>query len=65
MTTLQRFAECCPSFQEDVKNLAAQHGKTVEQVYGWWREYSADCDAYDQSAIMGEFEQWYMAKLIG
>jgi hypothetical protein len=57
------FAGACESFQTDVKSLAAKHGKTVEQVYVWWREYAAICSSGDQSAIWFEFLQWYAAKL--
>lgn len=62
---MERFAETHPGFQAEIKALAEKHGKTVEQVYGWWREYSDACRNFDQSAIMFEFLQWYKAKLEG
>lgn len=60
---MTRFAETVPEFQGRIRDIATGHGKTVEQVYGWWREYWAACDASDQSAILSEFEQWYAGQL--
>jgi hypothetical protein len=59
-----RFAETCLGFQEEIKAIAQQsNGKSVEQVYGWWREYADTCQSGDQSALLGEFKQWYATKL--
>lgn len=59
----QQFANCHPDFRGWVIDLAAEHNKTWQQVYGWWREYSDACQSGDQSAIWSEFLQWYDAKL--
>lgn len=64
-TLAERFAGCCEEFQEKIRGTAAKHGKTWEQVYGWWREYSESCQSSDQSAVYPEFLDWYKAKLEG
>ncbi len=38
---------------------------TTLVVYGLWRKYSQDCSNSDQSAILGEFIEWYREKLGG
>ncbi len=56
-------SNCCESFQAVITAKAAECGKTPEQVYGLWREYSDTCRDYDQSAIWSEFLNWYAEKL--
>jgi len=58
-----KFAQCAAGFQDEVRALAAKHGKAAEQVYGWWREYSHSCSAGDQSAIWSEFLTWHKDRL--
>ncbi len=57
------FENTHPDFQEKIRELADQHGKEVEQVYAWWQEYSNSCRDYDQSALLGEFAEWYKDRL--
>lgn len=57
------FEQCCEDFRNEIVALANDHGKTVQQVYAWWREYSDACSAGDQSALVWEFKRWYAAKL--
>ena len=63
MTLEERFNNTHASFQQKVISLADQYGKSVQQVYAWWREYSDTCQCYDQSAVFGEFTEWYAEKL--
>lgn len=55
ITTGERFARTVPEFRAAIADLAATHGRTVEEVYGWWLEYAAAC--YDQSPLLVEFER--------
>lgn len=57
------FAETHQVFQDAIKGIAAKYGKTWEEVYGWWREYSKAC--WEQSALLSEFEGWYQPQLCG
>ncbi len=57
------FSECAPVFQDRVRKLAVTYGKTWEQIYTWWREYTASCRSFDQSPIWGEFIVWYEKSL--
>jgi hypothetical protein len=58
-------SDCHENFQEYIADLAAKQGKAAEQVFGWWREYSATCDGHDQSPVKFEFELWYADELKG
>ena len=51
------------SFQESVQLLSKQYNKPPEQIYGWWKQYAADCQIADQSPVLCEFELWYQHKL--
>ena len=62
-TLVVKFGNTCESFQSDICELARNNNKLTMQVYKWWREYSTDCQNYDQSAILWEFKQWYKDKL--
>ena len=50
-------------FKAWLSEVASEHGKSVEQVFGWWREYTRDCRNYDQSPVQSEFLDWYRDKL--
>ena len=50
-------------FKAWLSEVASEHGKSVEQVFGWWREYTRDCRNYDQSPVESEFLDWYRDKL--
>lgn len=52
-----------PIFAGWLESLAAKHGKTVEQIHGWWKEYADYCRVGDQCPVEFEFEQWYADKL--
>jgi hypothetical protein len=56
-------ADLCESFQIWLSEVAFEHGKTVEQVFGWWQEYTRDCRNYDQSPVQSEFLDWYRDRL--
>jgi hypothetical protein len=60
---MAKFAKTCQAFQDDIKATAVKHGKTIEEVFGWWREYDQACRSGDQSAIWSEFLDWYKEKL--
>ncbi len=51
------------TFQAKVGKLADLTGKAPEAIYELWRKYSAQCQVYDQSALLWEFVQWYKADL--
>jgi hypothetical protein len=58
------FEECCEEFRNEIVELAAVHGKTVQQVYLWWREYADSVSGEGgQSALMFDFTRWYATKL--
>lgn len=47
-----------PNFQRRINALASASEKPAEEIYARWRVYSAKCDSFDQSPILGEFVQW-------
>jgi hypothetical protein len=55
------FANCCEEFRTRIADLATQHGRTWQEVYGWWREYAAS--NWDQSALLSEFEPTIPARI--
>jgi hypothetical protein len=59
------FTDTDPRFQRELTALAERHGKPVLAVYDWWREYSKQCDGFDQSPVLSEFEQWHESRLKG
>lgn len=63
MTIEERFEGTHPGFQSKIKALAQRAGLGPLDVFAMWREYSDTCSAYDQSALLSEFEQWYADKL--
>jgi len=52
-------------FQTIINRLSSATNKMPEFIVKLWREYSANCESYDQSALLGEFIQNYAAKLGG
>ena len=54
----------CSEFRANLASAGDACGKTPEQVYALWHEYSEACCGYDQSAIWSEFVDWYKAKLM-
>lgn len=60
---MKTFAEASKGFQDNITALAEKHGKEVEQVYRWWREYERSCRSGDQSAVWPEFLRWYRVQL--
>lgn len=58
-------AGCDPLFVARIERLAVIASSTAEAVYGLWREYSAKCQTSDQSALLGEFVEWYKEQLGG
>lgn len=63
MTLMERFATTAPQFQESIRDIASRGGTTVEHVYTLWRDYSKRCEWSDQSALLGEFQEWYAKDL--
>ncbi len=59
----KKFNGTCEDFQRKIKRLALKYDKGFLQIYDWWRDYSRDCQGFDQSPILMEFEEWYNAKL--
>lgn len=47
-----------PDFIAQLNVLATKWGVSLEIVAAAWRQYSADCIGYDQSALVSEFERW-------
>ena len=62
---MRQLSDCHKSFQATMKRIGDVAGKAPEDVYALWRQYSATCDASDQSAIAWEFVQWYTKDLGG
>jgi hypothetical protein len=60
-----RFERTHETFKESIGRIADVAGKTVLEVFALWRNYSNDCSSADQSAIMGEFVNWYRDQLGG
>jgi hypothetical protein len=59
------FAGTCEEFQATVARIAKVANKTALEVYAVWRTYSAECAAWDQSALLSEFVTWHRADLGG
>jgi hypothetical protein len=55
------FAGTHESFQQEIRAIAAEGGKSVDLVFGLWRNYTAEC--HDQSALLSEFREWYAGNL--
>lgn len=58
-----RFVDCAPDFCQAIRELAEEHGRTVEFVYGLWRDYAYQCECGDQSPVLFEFVQWNREQL--
>lgn len=65
MTIAERFAGTHPNFQATLSRIASVARKDAIEVFALWRDYSDRCQSYDQSALVGEFIQWYSADLGG
>jgi hypothetical protein len=59
------FENTCDEFQATVARIAKVANKTALEVYAIWRKYSAECAAWDQSALLAEFVTWHRADLGG
>lgn len=59
------FANTDLGFQGKIYAIAAAAGMTGEAVYELWRNYSRQCDLYDQSPVLPEFIEWYAAEMGG
>ena len=53
------------AFQAKIQRLADVSNIPTDSVFALWQEYSQNCQWADQSAILGEFVEWYGAKLGG
>lgn len=71
MKTLTRFEErilddkktmLAPSFIKFIKESAPLNGKTEDELWDLWQEYSKTCLYSDQSALIWEFCEWYKIK---
>jgi hypothetical protein len=59
-TTLEeRFAMRAETFRNELTRIAAGAQLPTLDVFKLWMEYSDTCRAYDQSALLWEFQQWY------
>ena len=47
-----------PTFRTWLTEVASANHKTPMQIYKMWRDYSRDCQAFDQSPVQSEFLQW-------
>lgn len=56
-------ADTAPGFRATIKRLEKATDKAASWIFGLWREYSKTCQGSDQSAVMGEFIQWYQKQL--
>jgi len=65
MTLEERFANTVESLQKTMGRIAQVANLSTMKVYAMYREYQLTCQSYDQSAVMGEFIEWYRAKLGG
>lgn len=59
------FAQTAQGFQFQINAIAQVANMTSDQVYELWRRYDKQCTMYDQSPVMFEFVQWYVAELGG
>jgi hypothetical protein len=59
------FNNTTPEFQATLTRLAAVADLTMEEVYTLWQQYSSECQSADQSAVLGEFIEWYRPNLGG
>lgn len=59
------YANTCESFRRKIEGISRLANLPVWSVFTYWREYSKNCSDSDQSPILGEFVEWYSAKLGG
>ena len=62
---MRKLSDCYGPFQDNIKAIAEIAKKTPDEVFTLWREYSDKCSMWDQSAILGEFVDWYVKDLGG
>jgi hypothetical protein len=58
MTNTMTLETIAPEFKEWLGGVASANDKTLDQVFGMWKQYARDCSAYDQSPVKSEFLQW-------
>jgi len=59
------FARTVEGFQATIMRIAMAADMPRLAVYALWRKYSTDCSNSDQSAVLGEFVEWYAKDLGG
>lgn len=59
----EQFDRTHENFRARMTRIAIVAGMVPLAVYALWRKYSEAC--YDQSALVGEFVEWYSADLGG
>lgn len=59
----RRFARTVPEFREKIHAIAGVCRRTDMEVFTFWNEYTNDCAAGDQSAVLGEFIEWFQSRL--
>ena len=65
-TLLDRFQNTHEDFKVKIARIAiVSKTLTPLDVFALWRKYSVQCESSDQSALLGEFIQWYLADLGG
>ena len=56
---MARLLACDWDFRNSMRDIAAANdGKTILDVFRLWEGYAEQCRCYDQSPVLGEFEQW-------
>jgi hypothetical protein len=58
-TYLHRLSKTHPGFQAKVQKIAELASMTPDGVFRLWCQYSDSCSNADQSALLGEFVEWY------
>lgn len=56
-------ANTAPGFRATIRRLEKVTGKAASWIFKLWRDYSEKCRGADQSAVMGEFVEWYAKDL--
>lgn len=54
------FGECDQGFQAEIAEIAATANLHPLIVFALWSEYSEICSTCDQSAVLFEFQKWYV-----
>lgn len=61
----EQFDRTHENFRARMTRIAMVAGMAPLAVYALWRKYSEYCSNADQSALVGEFVEWYSADLGG